>query len=159
MKKIFTIAIVMCLAFAAHAVKDDWAQLGRYQYQNAQLAKTPDVVFMGNSITDCWVDTVPEFFKENNFLIGVSVDGDKELHDKNRCKSFDKAMNGIELMKKHNVDFNILSVITSKTDAAMLFDFYKRNDFHNGGHHNGSGKQKERSVEKRRRRRRQGKGS
>ncbi len=70
-----------------------------------------------------------KFFKENNFLIGVSIDGDKELHDKNRCKSFDKAMQGIELLKKHGVDFNILSVITSKTDASMLFDFYKRNGF------------------------------
>ena len=36
MKKIFTIAAAMCVALAAHAVKDDWAQLGRYVYQNAQ---------------------------------------------------------------------------------------------------------------------------
>ncbi len=70
-----------------------------------------------------------KLFKENNFLIGVSVDGDKELHDKNRCGSFDNAMKGIELLRKHGVDFNILSVITSKTDASMLFDFYIRNDF------------------------------
>ena len=71
------------------------------------------------------------FFKEHGFLIGVSLDGDKELHDKNRCKSFDDVMKGIELLKKHDVDFNILSVITSKTDASMLFDFYKRNEFRN----------------------------
>ena len=70
-----------------------------------------------------------KLFKENNFLIGVSIDGDKALHDKNRCSSFDKAMQGIEMLKTHGVDFNILSVITAKTDAAMLFDFYKRNDF------------------------------
>ena len=70
-----------------------------------------------------------KLFKENNFLIGVSIDGDKEIHDKNRCKSFDKAMQGIGLLKKHGVEFNILSVITAKTDASMLFDFYIRNDF------------------------------
>lgn len=68
-------------------------------------------------------------FKENGFLIGVSVDGDKALHDKNRCKSFDDAMNGIELLRKHEIDFNILSVITASTDASMLFDFYIRNNF------------------------------
>ena len=67
MKKIFTIAAAMCVALAAHAVKDDWAQLGRYVYQNAQLTKAPDVVFMGNSITDCWADSVPEFFADNNY--------------------------------------------------------------------------------------------
>lgn len=70
-----------------------------------------------------------KFFKEHNFLVGVSVDGDKELHDKLRSQSFDKAMHGIELLKKHNVDFNILSVITAETDAAELFDFYMRNNF------------------------------
>lgn len=70
-----------------------------------------------------------KLFKENGFLIGVSVDGDKELHDKNRCRSFDDAMKGIGLLRDHGVDFNILSVITAKTDASMLFDFYIRNDF------------------------------
>ncbi len=69
------------------------------------------------------------FFKENNFLIGVSVDGEKALHDKQRNKSFDKAMQGIELLKKHSVEFNILSVITAKTDASRLFDFYTENGF------------------------------
>lgn len=72
-----------------------------------------------------------KFFKEHDFLIGVSVDGNKELHDKNRSKSFDDSMKGIELLKKHGVNFNILSVITSQTDASMLFDFYIRNDFRN----------------------------
>ncbi len=70
-----------------------------------------------------------KFFKENNFLIGVSVDGEKPLHDKHRCNSFDKAMHGIELLKKHSVEFNILSVITAKTDASKLFDFYIENGF------------------------------
>ena len=70
-----------------------------------------------------------QFFKENSFLIGVSIDGEKALHDKQRSKSFDKAMQGIELLKKHSVEFNILSVITAKTDASRLFDFYIENGF------------------------------
>lgn len=70
-----------------------------------------------------------KLFKENDFLIGVSLDGNKELHDKNRSDSFDKAMHGIKLLKEHGISFNILSVITSQTDASMLFNFYIRNDF------------------------------
>lgn len=72
-----------------------------------------------------------EFFKKHNFLIGVSIDGDEPIHNVFRSESFEKAMSGVELLKKHGVDFNILSVITAKTDAAKLFDFYKRNNFRN----------------------------
>ena len=68
-------------------------------------------------------------FKENNFLIGVSLDGKKALHDSLRDSSFDKTKAGIELLKKHSVDFNILSVITAETDAYELFDFYIENGF------------------------------
>ncbi len=70
-----------------------------------------------------------KFFKKNNFLIGVSLDGDEATHNAHRCDSFEKVMQGIGLLKKHGVDFNILSVITSKTDAAKLFEFYMQNDF------------------------------
>lgn len=70
-----------------------------------------------------------KFFKEHNFLVGVSLDGEKALHDKQRSQSFDEAMQGIELLKKHSVDFNILSVITAETDAAKLFEFYMKHDF------------------------------
>lgn len=69
------------------------------------------------------------FFKKHDFLIGVSLDGKKEIHDELRNSSFDKAMEGISLLKKHSVDFNILSVITAKTDASELFDFYIENGF------------------------------
>ena len=70
-----------------------------------------------------------KLFKENNFLIGVSLDGDEATHNAHRCDSFKKVMKGISLLKEYGVDFNILSVITSKTDAAKLFDFYMENDF------------------------------
>ena len=75
MRKILIIAIAM-LAMSPLVAKEkpDWAQLGCYTYQNAQLEKAPDVVFMGNSITDCWADTVPEFFKENNYA-GRGISG------------------------------------------------------------------------------------
>ena len=53
------------------------------------------------------------------------------MAEKTNKSTLDDAINGIELLKKHGVDFNILSVITAKTDASMLFDFYLRNDFRN----------------------------
>lgn len=74
MKKIFISAFAILAITAYAAEKPDWAQLGRYTYQNAILEKAPDVVFMGNSITDCWVDTVPEFFVENNYA-GRGISG------------------------------------------------------------------------------------
>lgn len=70
-----------------------------------------------------------EFFKRNNFLIGVSLDGEEDIHNEYRCSSFTKVKEGIDLLRKHGVDFNILSVITAKTDANRLFDFYMENEF------------------------------
>ncbi len=76
-------------------------------------------------------DEFAELFKKHNFLIGISIDGDEPLHNMYRSDSFSKAMNGVEILRKHGVEFNILSVITAKTDAAKLFEFYKKNDFRN----------------------------
>lgn len=58
-----------------------------------------------------------EFFKKSNMLVGVSLDGPKHINDKNRVLrngkgTFDQVMNGIMLLKKHNIDFSIISVLT-----------------------------------------------
>ncbi len=58
------------------------------------------------------------FFKENNYLIGLSVDGPKEIHDMFRVNkggsgSFDQVMRGWEHLKAHDVDFNILCTLHS----------------------------------------------
>jgi len=57
-----------------------------------------------------------EFFNKNNFLIGLSIDGPREQHDKYRVNkggkpSFDLVVKGIELLKKHDVEFNTLTVV------------------------------------------------
>ncbi|MBP7476674.1 MAG: radical SAM protein [Pyrinomonadaceae bacterium] len=54
-----------------------------------------------------------EFFKEHNFLVGLSVDGPREIHDAYRQDraakgTFDRVMQGWELLRRHEVDFNIL---------------------------------------------------
>jgi len=56
------------------------------------------------------------FFKENNFLIGLSIDGPGELHDYYRVHkggqpSFNKVLNGIDYLKRHRVEFNTLTAV------------------------------------------------
>ena len=47
----------------------DWAGLRAYAQVNKTLGDVrPDVVFMGNSITEGWFNQHPEFFQKNNFL-------------------------------------------------------------------------------------------
>lgn len=55
---------------------NDYANLARYQEDNKtiRLGRLPDVVFMGNSITEGWVYQSPEFFKDNNF-VGRGIGG------------------------------------------------------------------------------------
>jgi uncharacterized protein len=61
-----------------------------------------------------------QFFREHNFLIGVSLDGPRELHDAYRVDkggkpTFERVMAGIELLKKHRVEFNILACVNALT--------------------------------------------
>ncbi|EFH84812.1 anaerobic sulfatase maturase [Ktedonobacter racemifer] len=57
-----------------------------------------------------------QFFREQHFLIGVSLDGPREFHDiyrvdKGGNATFDRVMTGIALLKKHQVEFNILTTL------------------------------------------------
>jgi uncharacterized protein len=57
-----------------------------------------------------------EFFRENNFLIGVSLDGPAPIHDiyrvdKGGKTTFKRVMHGIKLLRKHGVEFNILTTV------------------------------------------------
>ncbi len=68
------------------------------------------------------------FFKENNFLVGVSIDGPQDVHDKFRRDkgdnpTFMKVMRGIELLHRYAVDFNTLTTI-SKAGEGRGLDVY-----------------------------------
>lgn len=66
----------------------------------------------GTLLNDDWC----KFFKDNNFLVGVSIDGPQKFHDayrrnKQGLPSFYKVMKGIERMKKFGVEYNAMAVI------------------------------------------------
>ena len=75
-------------------------------------------------LTDEWC----EFFRENNFLVGVSIDGPQEFHDEYRRTAtgkptFHKVLQGIRLLNKHNVDWNALAVVND-FNADYPLEFY-----------------------------------
>ena len=59
------------------------------------------------------------FFRDNNFLIGLSIDGPKEIHDAYRRDrgghpTFDRVMQGLEMMAVNGVEYNTLSTINDR---------------------------------------------
>lgn len=78
----------------------------------------------GTLLNDEWC----HFFKDNNWLVGVSIDGPQEFHDEYRknkigAPSFRKVMQGIDLLKKHGVEWNALAVVNDFNGDYPL-DFY-----------------------------------
>ena len=78
----------------------------------------------GTLITNEWC----QFFKENNFLVGVSIDGPQEFHDEYRKTAtgkptFRQVMKGINLLNKHGVEWNALAVVND-FNADYPLDFY-----------------------------------
>lgn len=66
----------------------------------------------GTLINEKWC----KFFKQHNFLIGISIDGPEEIHDYYRrynhgAKSWHKVMKGLKLLQDYKVEFNTLTVI------------------------------------------------
>ena len=72
-KLILSFTAFVAVSFMASAQANDWANHPRYAADNAKLTQAPEVVFMGNSITDGWDDRHIEFFTDNNFACrGIS---------------------------------------------------------------------------------------
>jgi uncharacterized protein len=60
-----------------------------------------------------------KFLASEGFFVGVSIDGPEELHNKfrvskNKAGSFRKTLNGFELLKKHNIPTEILTVVNAE---------------------------------------------
>ncbi|MBO5135178.1 MAG: anaerobic sulfatase-maturation protein [Bacteroidaceae bacterium] len=78
----------------------------------------------GTLITEEWA----RFFKENNFLVGVSIDGPQEFHDEYRKSrtgrpSFRQVMQGIDILNHYGVEWNAMAVVNDFI-AEYPLDFY-----------------------------------
>jgi uncharacterized protein len=79
----------------------------------------------GVLLNDAWA----EFFLEYQFLIGISIDGPRELHDAYRVDkggqpTFDRVMRGIETLRRHKVDFNTLTTV-HRANADSPLEVYR----------------------------------
>ena len=85
----------------------------------------------GLLIDEGWI----KLFKENNFLVGISLDGIKETHDFNRKSknngTFDQVIKNVNLLKINEINYNILTVVTSNmiTYPKKIYTFYKKMNF------------------------------
>ncbi len=75
------------------------------------------------------------FLAEHHFLVGVSLDGMKHIHDRYRVDAkgegtYERVMDAIRLLAEHGVDTNILTVVTSASarKAGKLYQFFRDND-------------------------------
>jgi uncharacterized protein len=76
------------------------------------------------------------FLKRYNFLVGISLDGPQEIHDRQRRAksgrgSFDLVMRGIDVLRRHGVDFNVLCVLGphNVSHPRELMAFYRAQGF------------------------------
>ena len=77
-----------------------------------------------------------ELFKKHNYLIGLSLDGNKEMHDTFRIDSkgegtFSKVLKAAKMMKKAEVEFNILCVVNKliAQNGKLVYNFFRNNGF------------------------------
>jgi uncharacterized protein len=79
----------------------------------------------GTLLDDEWA----AFFKEHNFLMGISLDGPRELHDVYRVDkggqpTFDRVMRGLRLLQKHGVEYNVLTTV-NRVNADYPLEVYR----------------------------------
>jgi len=84
-----------------------------------------DLQTNGTLLNDEWF----AFLKENRFLVGLSIDGPREIHDKYRVTkggkpTFEKVFNAARLLKSHGIPFNTLTCV-NRFNARRPLDVYR----------------------------------
>jgi uncharacterized protein len=79
----------------------------------------------GTLLTRKWC----EFLKKYNFMVGISLDGPKEIHDRYRRDrrgngTFDRVMQGLKLLQKYRIEYNVMACIARDT-AKQPLDIYR----------------------------------
>jgi uncharacterized protein len=84
----------------------------------------------GTLLTDEWC----EFLKSHDYLVGISIDGPRDLHDVHRVDkggrgTFDRVMRGLRLLQKHGVEYNVLATVNaSNADRPLEVYRFLRDD-------------------------------
>lgn len=138
-KKAFLYADKICI-FAFQGGEPTLAGLDFYKnfigyvkkYNTKNINVSCAIQTNGTLIDDEWA----KFFFENKFLVGISLDGPKDIHnyfryDANGSSLFIKVMEAIKLLNKYKVEYNILSVVTSYSarHVQKIYNFFKKNNF------------------------------
>lgn len=95
----------------------------RYLKPGLQIQNT--IQTNGVLLNDAW----GEFLHAHHFLVGISLDGPRELHDRYRKDkagnpTFDKVLRGLRVLQKHQVDFNILCTVNA-ANAEQPLEVYR----------------------------------
>ena len=100
------------------------------QYNTKSLKVSNVLQTNGYAIDRRWA----EFLKREDFLVGVSLDGTKEIHDRYRMDhsgrgTHDKVMGAVKLLQEYDVEFNILSVVTRRSaqNIGKAYELFRRN--------------------------------
>ncbi|HTP64469.1 MAG TPA: anaerobic sulfatase maturase [Geobacteraceae bacterium] len=82
----------------------------------------------GTLLDDAWC----RFLKRHNFMVGISLDGPKEMHDRYRVDgkgngTFDAVLRGLRLLRKHGVEYNVMASVARDTAGNPLevYRFFK----------------------------------
>ena len=86
----------------------------------------------GTLLDEAWC----RWLAENRVLVGLSLDGPREIHDRYRLDpagkgTFDRVMAAAKLLEQHGVEFNILTVATglSARSGQKIANFFRKNGF------------------------------
>lgn len=102
----------------------------KYNYKN--LIINNSIQTNGIVIDEKWA----KFLGDNKFLVGLSLDGPKDINDSNRIDfkskgSFNRIEKTINLFNKYKVDYNILTVVTKNVarHVGKVYNYFSKSEF------------------------------
>ena len=102
------------------------------KYNNKKLKIENTIQTNGLLIDEKWA----RFLGDHRFLVGLSLDGPKKMHDRYRKDAtgqdtFGRIMHSVQLLEQYHVDYNVVTVVTNDTakQASFLYKFWKRNHY------------------------------
>jgi uncharacterized protein len=95
------------------------------RYRRPDMTISYTIQTNGTLLNDEW----GEFLAANKFLVGISIDGPREMHDlyrydKGGGPTFDKVIRGLDVLKRHHVDWNVLCTL-HRTNAERPLEIYR----------------------------------